>query len=177
VRSIGEMYFPNNLTTISIQDVNVIGRAALPGRNIEQLSVQLNRQPIDARTDRSIPENSGVVNVQAIDHSRAESIYIGDVKPPSDGTRGHSSDITDARNRVNGLDQSVIRADVVDRDGSPKVADWPTAYRNAPFPSDGRLAASAKLANKPDKTKRRDTNFGFILIGPPRLNRTLLSAC
>ena len=48
-------------------------------------------------------------------------------------------------------------------------ADSPTAYRNAPLRSDGGSAASAVLANEPDKIKkRRVTNIGF-LIGFTRL--------
>src|SRR6516225_5126083 len=40
-----------------------------------------------------------------------------------------------------------------------------TAYNNAPFRSNGGAAASAVLASKQYKMKRRATNFGFILIG------------
>jgi len=56
VRSIREMYFPSDLTGIGIHDVDVVGRAALPGWNIEQLSVRINCQPIDAGTNRFIPQ-------------------------------------------------------------------------------------------------------------------------
>ena len=50
------MSLPNNLARIGVDDVDVVGRATLPGRNIEQLAVRIDRQPIDAGTDRFVPK-------------------------------------------------------------------------------------------------------------------------
>ena len=83
MRPIGEKYFPNDIAGISVQDVDLVSRAPLPGRNIKQLTIRIDRQPIDARTDRSIPEYRVVIDVQAIDHPDARNIDIGNVKLPS----------------------------------------------------------------------------------------------
>jgi len=53
----------NNLTRVDIEDIDVIGRTAFPSWNIEQLSVRIDRQPIDAGADGSIPVDRVVVNV------------------------------------------------------------------------------------------------------------------
>jgi hypothetical protein len=57
------VHLSNNITRIGIEDVDVIGRAAFPCWNIEQLSVRIDREPIDTRADRLIPENFVIVDV------------------------------------------------------------------------------------------------------------------
>jgi hypothetical protein len=63
VRAIGEVHLPNNFTRIGIHDIDVIGRPAFPGWNVEELPVRVDRQPIDTRIDRFIPQNRVVVDV------------------------------------------------------------------------------------------------------------------
>ena len=56
-------------------------------RSKREPSERIDRQPIDARTDQSIPEYRVVIDVKAIDHPDARNIDIGNVKLPSDGAR------------------------------------------------------------------------------------------
>src|SRR5215471_14045527 len=85
MRSIGEMDFSDNLAGIGVDDVDVVGRATLAGRNIEQFSVRTDRQPIDAGTDRFIPEDSVVINIQTIGHSGARTVRVGNISFPVTG--------------------------------------------------------------------------------------------
>src|SRR6266478_7353408 len=112
------MHVSNNATRVGVEDIDVVGRTAFPGWNVEQLSVRIDRQPIDTGADRSIPKNRVVVNVEAIDHAGARNILVGDVKLPGDSADGHSSNVADVRNRLNRLNQSIPRINVVDRDRS-----------------------------------------------------------
>src|SRR5262245_60934755 len=63
VRSIGEMHLSDDVTGVRIDDVDVVGRPAFPGRYEEQLSVGADSQPIDTGDDRSTPENRVIIDV------------------------------------------------------------------------------------------------------------------
>src|SRR6266849_6268758 len=101
------MHLSNDVTGVGIDDIDVVGRTAFPGRYVEQLPVGIDRQPIDTGADRSIPQNCVIVNAYAVEHPGACNILIGDVKPAGDSAGGHSSDIADVRNRLDRLDASM----------------------------------------------------------------------
>src|SRR6516164_10135000 len=113
------MHPSNNVARVGIDDIDVVGRPTFPRWNVEQLSIWIDRQPIDAGSNCSIPEHRVVVNVEAIDHARACNVAVGNVKLPGDSANSHSSDIADAWNRLNSFDQPMPGINVVDRNRSP----------------------------------------------------------
>src|SRR5215472_5374914 len=116
MRPIGEDDLSYNVTCHGIEDIDVVGRAIFPSWDIEQPSVRLDREPIDAWTDRSIPGDRVVVYVKAINPASLRGTEIRDVEPPGDNARRHASDIADVRNRRNGFEQAMPSIDLVDRD-------------------------------------------------------------
>src|SRR5215469_17539077 len=118
MRFIGELDPPNDVTGSSVHYVDVVSRTTFPCWDIEQFSVRLHRQPIDTRIDHAVPQDRIVVNVEAIDHSGARSIHVGDVEFPRDGAGSDPSDIVHSGNGLNGSDQPVPGVNVVHRNGS-----------------------------------------------------------
>src|SRR5262249_13614888 len=57
VRSVGEIHLANDVASTGIENIDVIRRTALPGRNVEQLPVRIDCQPIDTGADLFVPDN------------------------------------------------------------------------------------------------------------------------
>src|SRR5215472_8760628 len=75
-----EINLANDIARAGIQDVDKVGRVAFPGRNVQELPVRMNRQPIDTGIDGPIPEHRIVVDIKAINHPDAGAGAVGHVE-------------------------------------------------------------------------------------------------
>src|SRR5262245_43653263 len=116
--SVGKIHPSHNVAGIGIHYIDVVGRTLFPCWNVEQLAIWIDRQPVDTRINRFIPENSFAANVYTINHPDTCIIPVGDIKLAGYGTDGYASNVTHVWNGMNSFNEAMPCINIVDRDRS-----------------------------------------------------------
>jgi hypothetical protein len=98
------MHLANDLAGVGIYNVEKVGRAAFPGRNVQKLPVRMNRQSIDIGINSAIPEHHVIVDIKAVDHPDARASAVGHVELAGRHASGDPLHVVHVANGLDGLD-------------------------------------------------------------------------